>query len=659
MRVYEVAKLLDISNKELINILENGGFTVKSHMSALTQEALDYIDSVFKKTPEKKEEAEKKPVQEPLVVKVPKKEKLIKEVVEEELKIEAPIVSQEFLITSMTVGQAAEKLKIPVSELILVLLKQGIVSSKNQMLSEKIVEQLARQYGFDFQYPVPEKKKEVKVVKGVSKGSQERLPVVVVLGHVDHGKTTLLDFIRKTRVAQKEKGGITQHLGAYEAETPQGNIIFIDTPGHEAFSNIRGRGVRVADLAILVVAADDSVMPQTIEAIESIKKEDIPVVVAVNKIDRVEPSKIEIIKNDLARYGLVAEDWGGETIIVPISAKLGTGIDKLLEMIILQAQVMDLRAEIDIPARGFILESKMEKGLGPVATVICQHGKLRIGDYFAAGGTYGKVTTLIDSFNRRIKEVGPSIPVQVAGFLELPSAGDHFDVISDEMYKKLKSSRDAHSSLHQIVSKASVENKINIIIKTDTTSSKEALLATVDKLFEKKEKKVNIIHAEVGDITEGDVTLAANTDSMIIGLHTKIEPNAVTSAQKNIIQIMLFDIIYKLLEHLEELVKREEPVRMINKKIGEAVVRKVFQVKNVGTIAGSYCKEGRFARNGFVIGWRRKEKIGQGDIESLERDRKAVKEVHTGFEFAFYVKGIDDWQIDDRVECYIKVPAEK
>ncbi|MGE0207030.1 MAG: translation initiation factor IF-2 [Candidatus Babeliales bacterium] len=665
MRVYEIAKLLNISNKDLIDILSKEGFEVKSHMSALPQEALDFIDKKFKKDeeiPVKKVEPQQAPVQKKsekkdmhqkiqekiIIPPTPKQEIAPKE-------SETIAVQEPFIVESMTIGQLAEKLNKPASDLILNLLKQGIVCPKNQMLAHEVIQKILGLYEIPFIYQNAVKKAEEKRFGGLAQGEESRLPVVVVLGHVDHGKTTLLDFIRKTRVAQKEKGGITQHLGAYRAETPQGDVVFIDTPGHEAFSNIRGRGVRVADLAVLVIAADDSIKPQTIEAIQKIKKAEIPVIIAANKMDKVDKNRLEVLRADLARYDLLPEEWGGEVIVVPISAKVGTGVDKLLEMIVLQSQMMDLKTSTKEHASGFILESKLQKGLGAVATVICQKGTLKIGDLFSAGQTYGKVSSLIDSYGTRIKEVGPSVPVQVAGFNEMPHAGDSFEVVAPEKFKALKSSH-MHTSLE--MKKALREDTLNIIVKVDSTSSKEALLESIEKISAKHKDKIYIVFSGVGAISESDVVLAANTGSIIIGLHVKVEPNAVVVAQKNMVSIKLFDIIYKLLEDLEVMLKEEEPVKMISRKSGEAVVRKVFAIKNLGTIAGSYCKEGVFSNKGRVVIWRGKEKIGEGPIKSLERDRKSVKDVHAGFEFAFLVDGFNDWQIDDRVECFVETKAE-
>lgn len=565
-------------------------------------------------------------------------------------------------LTPMTVAQIAQKANKPVSEVILTLLKQGIVSTRNQVLSEKVVGQLAQIYGLN----VIEKPKKPQAEntfqeknKVAEEGTwQERMPVVVVIGHVDHGKTTLLDFIRKTRVAAKEKGGITQHLGAYEAHTGHGDIVFLDTPGHEAFSIMRMRGIRVADIAILVVAADDGVMPQTIEAIKSAKAVGLPIIVAINKIDKAMEQQLEVVKRQLAQHDLVPEEWGGSTVCVPISAKVGTGVSELLDVIILQSQLMDLKANISVPARGYVLESKLEKGRGPVATVICSHGVLKVGDYFIAGNTSGKVNSLVNSYGNQIKQIKPSEPAQVAGFSQLPSPGDVFQIVTQEEAKKGNIDQAISGLRSETFAKhIAGEATINIIIKADNASSKEALISSIDRLSSKMPKKFHIIYAGVGDIGESDVALASPTNSIIYGFHVKNQPSALDAISKSSVTIKHFNIIYKLLEDLELLAEAGKPVKMVSKKIGEALILKVFDIKGLGKIAGAVVKSGRFIKDGKVIVFRGKHKIGEGQIKGLQRERKAVKEVHTGFECAFLVDGFDAWEMDDRVECYQEVAA--
>lgn len=678
-RVYEYAKQLGVPSKELLTILQNAGFDISTHMAVLPEKAITFLDAELKQ----KKSAQKSPTKEvslvpnqtPLPqkkveVKPPTVEKTGKKtipvaqqkVVTQKIDIEQPIVEKKeepgIALTSMTVAEFATKARRQVSEVILSLLRQGIVATKNQVISEKVVANLAKLYNLPIIQPATQPE-EAKTVTPLPKAGtyKERLPVVVVIGHVDHGKTTLLDFIRSTRVAAREKGGITQHLGAYEVQTPQGNVVFLDTPGHEAFSMMRARGIKVADIAVLVVAADDGVMPQTVEAIKRAQAAGIPIIVAINKIDKATPAQIENVKRSLATYNLMPEEWGGQTVMVPISAKFGTGITELLEVIVLQAQLLELSANMSIPAQGYILESKMEKGLGPVATVICQHGTLHVGDYFIAGTTQGKVSLLIDSYGKRIKEVGPSVPVQVAGFTVLPQVGDPFRVVSQQELKKAKAISVERPQLPPRAA-VSAENSINIIIKTDTLSSKEALLTAISKLPKVDDKEFYVVSAAVGDVTESDIFFARDTNAIIYGLHVKAEPNANVLAVRESVTIKLFDVIYKLLEDLSATAIASKAVKMVLKKIGEAVVLKVFDIKDVGVIAGAQVKSGRCTKDSQLVIYRGKQKIGSGPIKSLQRERKSVKEVHAGFECAFLVEGFDAWEPDDRVECYLEVPEQ-
>lgn len=654
IRIYELAKETGLSSKELIRILNEHGFEHQSHMSILSDQEKKIIEQSLKASQES-------PLQEKKVSESSRGEARASHSLDQNqvnFSRSGVISEKGILVAPMTVSDFSEKAQKSVSDVILTLLKQGIVATKNQLISEKIVSQLAASYGLKALESV-KKQEEVapaEVASVVAEGKRvERLPVVVVVGHVDHGKTTLLDFIRKTRVAAKEKGGITQHLGAYEAETSHGNIVFLDTPGHEAFSLIRVRGLRVADIAILIVAADDGIMPQTIEAIKAAQAVGLPLIVAINKVDKATPQQIENVKRGLAQYNLIPEDWGGQTVCMPISAKTGQGIAELLDVVVLQSQLMELTARIDIPARGFVLESKFEKGLGPVATIICQHGVLRVGDYFIAGSTQGKVSSMINSIGQRVQSAQPSIPVLVAGFDALPAAGDSFEAVSAQELKRARSERSSEGRMSHVRQGTARENALNIIIKTDNVSSREALLGAIAKMSGKGFKDFHVVHAGVGAVSESDIMLAADTGSFIYGLHVKVEPNAMLLAQKQGILIKLFDIIYKLLEDLEVVAEQGRPVKKVIKKIGEAIVLKVFDIKSLGVIAGAQVKSGRFTRDGKVVVWRGKHKIGEGPIKSLQRDKKTVKEVLAGFECAFMVEDFIDWQVDDRVECFAEI----
>lgn len=684
MRIYEYSKKHDIPAKDLVDKLAAGGFPGKSHMSALTDEEVQFLDQAFAPQPALSEKKNTKIVEKAgadapkskestkTAVTSPTEQK--KQPMENTQKIESQPVPQtpvtkeksveptaevaEIVLRSATVGEIADDVKKPVTEVILTLLKWGIISNKNQVINEDLVARLAEHYLIKTRKPVVVKKEESTVdrssfIKG--KDLIERAPVVVVVGHVDHGKTSLLDYIRKTRVASREKGGITQHLGAYEAHIPQGDIVFIDTPGHEAFSKIRQRGLKAADIAVLVIAADDGIMPQTVEAIKFAKSMEVPIIVAINKIDKVDAVRLEVVRRQLAQQDLLPEEWGGQVVCAPISAKNGTGIDHLLEMIVLQAQLMDLKGETSGPAVGYVLESKVEKGFGAVATILIHHGKAQVGDYFVSGSTGGHISSMVDSFGTRLKEVGPSKPVQIAGFDGLPTPGDYFEIVPKEDYRKALSQADQQVKTQQVTPQ---EGSIALVVKTDNNSSQEALLDAIAKLSKKLDKGFSIVTSGVGEVSESDVQLAANTGAAVIALHVKSRPDALMLAQRTKVKIHSFYIIYKLLEFLEGLIQGAKPVEMVRKKVGDALVLKVFDIKGTGVIAGCRITEGRFTRDGVVVISRRGKKIGEGPIKSLQRDKKTVKEVHNGFECGFVVDGFVDWAEGDTAECYIEAPQE-
>lgn len=672
MRVYEFSKESGISSRDLLAKLKKAGFKVPSHMSVLSDDAIIFLKKdLLKKMPMQEQKAQDKQVpsidsmgaiqKNTITQSVAKKSNERSVVKTATIETEKQREQKTIILVPMLVSDLAQQLSVPVNELILTLLKSGIVAPKNKMLPEDIIETIARHY--EAHIIIPTKKtvdRPQAILARDGEKQQERPPVVVVMGHVDHGKTTLLDFIRNTRVAAREKGGITQHLGAYHVATAHGGVIFLDTPGHEAFTKIRSRGANVADIVVLVIAADDGVMPQTLESIKVAKEMHVPIVVAMNKIDKVDAQRLEIVKRQLAQHDLLPEDWGGQTVAVPISAKVGTGVDQLIELLVLQAQMMELKADPDAAVKGYVLESKLQKGLGAVGTLLCQQGTVRIGDYFVCGNTFGRVSSLIDSEGNSIKEAGPSIPVQISGFNELPEAGSHFEVVAQKDYKKFRSS--GVQAIEPVRAKNILikDRSINLLIKTDTHSSKEALIDSIYKLGKKiDDVDFVIVSAGIGDISETDIDFASATKSLIVGLHVKAEPNALTLAQRLNVSIERYDIIYKLLEALQERAENSREVKMIKTKIGEAIVRKVFDIKGVGVIAGCYVQDGRFVKEGSVVVWRGRKEIGQGKIQSLQRANKNVKEVHTGYECAFGIQDLNDFKIDDRIECYIEVPESK
>lgn len=683
MRVYELSRQLGVPAKELLEVLSREGILVKSHMSILDDDSVALLQNKFgvqkgadQKTSEqpksissmqtsmhRPEQIKKSrvpsakpnntlPTVSPVVL--PKSQPVPAAVAPKPslVPVAAPLV-REIVLEPMIVSDAAQKLGVAVNDLILTMLGWRIIAVKNQLISEDTLAKLARHYGVEIIKAREAKAEELPSLAGEVTGKLEkRLPVVVVLGHVDHGKTTLLDFIRKTRVAAKEKGGITQHLGAYEATTDHGNIVFLDTPGHEAFPKMRQRGVRVADIGVLVIAADDGIMPQTVEVIKQLKTMKIPIIVAINKVDKVDASRIETVKRQLAEHDLLPEEWGGQTICIPISALYGKGVNQLLEMIALQAELFELRASRTGAARGFILESKLERGRGPVATVIFQQGTARIGDYFVCGNTGGRISSIKNSFGKVVVEASPSIPVLVAGFDSLPEVGDLVRVVSKDEFRRDKQQRPSALTAAHVPS----ENTIAILVKADANSSKEAVTDAIAKLNKKLDVGFNIVYAGVGDISESDIELAYSTGASVIGLHVKAESNAIALAQRREVKFELYTVIYKLLESLEEQAEKAKPIEMVRTKIGEAIVRRVFDIKGVGVIAGSYVQDGRFSKDGYVVGWRGRQRIGEGKITSLQREKKSVKEVHVGYECGFVVEGMTDWQVDDRVECFIDIP---
>jgi translation initiation factor IF-2 len=689
MRIYEFAKKHNVSSKVLLDELALGGFVLKSHMSVIPDDGLAFLIKKYsqikkKAAPEKQQQVglveKNKNISRPQASSVSQKQQRpssskgrrpvsrsrrtgrsfsVKKEEERPSLVESPLV-----VKPMNVGVFAEKSGLPVGDVIVALLRQGQVCTKNYILSDEQVVKIAESHEIETIVPAFEKKQVIIPHAGADKQGKEeegeqRLPVVVVMGHVDHGKTSLLDYIRKTRVAPREKGGITQHLGAYQAETDHGSLVFLDTPGHAAFSKIRQRGASVADKAILVVAADDGIMPQTIESIKAIKELKLPLIVAINKIDRVPKARLEIVKRQLTQHDVLPEEWGGDVVCVPISAKTGEGVDHLLEMTVLQTELMELKAVRNIPAQGYILESKLEKGRGPVATILCRQGTLRIGDFFSAGTIKGKVTSLTNSKGERCKEVGPSTPVSITGFDALPSIGELFRVVEEEEYRRGRGEKQARSSLSSRLASSSGKETVPLIVKADTNSSLEAVLDGVYKLSKEGDRNFFVVHSGIGNISESDVVLAETTSASIAGFYVKAESSAASSARKANVKIQTFQIIYKLFEDLELRLKKDKKQLMERTKVGEAIVLKVFDIKKLGVIAGCQVREGRFSAAGEVVVKRGRRDVGKGKIKSLQRDKKVVKEVHTGFECAFLVDEFDGWQVDDIVECYLELPVSK
>ncbi|MBM4147143.1 MAG: translation initiation factor IF-2, partial [Nitrospira sp.] len=493
-----------------------------------------------------------------------------------------------------------------------------------------------------------------------------RPPVITIMGHVDHGKTSLLDAIRETKVTETEAGGITQHIGAYKVNLEGKNIVFLDTPGHEAFTSMRARGAKVTDIVVLVVAADDGVMPQTIEAINHAKAANVPIVVAINKIDKPEanPSKV---KNELSEQGIISEEWGGQNIFVEVSAKKRIGIEKVLEMILLQAEVMELKANPDKPARGTIIEAKLDKGRGPVATVLVQSGTLSISDAFLAGIHAGKVRALIDDSGKRITEAGPSTPVEVIGFSDVPSSGDIFSVVEDEKrarqvalarqqkQKLAEIARTRKLTLDEIYAKIK-EGEIRelfIIIKGDVQGSVEAMKDALENITH-PQVKVKVIHSSVGGINESDVMLATASSAIIIGFNVRPELKASQVAEKEGVDIRLYNVIYEAIEDVRKALEGLLEPTLKEKILGRAEVRQIFPVSRVGTVAGCYVLDGFMSRASDGLRIIRDNIVAyEGKISSLKRFKEDVKEVQTGYECGIMIENFNDLKVGDIIENYI------
>jgi translation initiation factor IF-2 len=589
---------------------------------------------------------------------------------------EAKLQRPEMLVVpegNLTVQELADRLGVDSSEIIKSLFFKGIIATVTQTLDLSAIETVSDEFGV----PVLEDDVEAAAAKTVEMIEESDLahlirrpPVVTVMGHVDHGKTSLLDSIRKTRVTAGEAGGITQHIGAYQVEVPhageQRKITFLDTPGHEAFTAMRARGTKVTDVAVLVVAADDGVRPQTLEAISHARAAKVPIVVAINKIDK-EGASPDRVKQELSSHELVAEDWGGNTVMVPVSAIKGENIDKLLEMILLVTEVEDLQANPDRMAKGTVIEAHLDKAKGPVATLLIQNGTLRTGDVLAAGPILGKVRAMVDDNGKRVKEAGPSYAVEALGFSEVPTAGDEFEVYPDEKSARAvvgdrateaRATRLAQQMASRRVSLASMSGQasegelkeLNLILKADVQGSVEAILGSLEQLPQ-EEVQVRVLLSAPGEVTETDVDLAAASGAVIVGFNTSMAPGAKRAADATGVDVRDYDVIYKLLEDIQMAMEGLLEPELVEEGLGEAEVRAVFTIGK-SAVAGCYVTNGKLQRNCKVRVWRGKEKVYEGDLDSLRRGKDDQKEVATGFECGIGCDRFANWQEGDRVETY-------
>ena len=577
----------------------------------------------------------------------------------QQLKVEIP--------DEISVGELASRMKKTASEVIKQLFKMGVFASVSDVIDYDTAALVAMELGCKVEKEVIVTVEERLIDDHEDKPEDlvPRAPVVVVMGHVDHGKTSLLDYIRHANVVSGEAGGITQHIGAYTVDVNGSPITFLDTPGHEAFTSMRARGAMVTDIAILVVAADDGIMPQTIESINHAKAANIPVVVAINKMDAVGANP-ERIKQQLTEYDLVSEEWGGDTIICPISAKTGQGIDNLLENLAVLSEVLELKANPNRAAKGAVIEARLDKGRGPIMTVLVQNGTLKLGDIIIAGTAVGRVRTMINDKGQRVTEAGPSTPVEISGMSEVPSAGDTFNAVADErMAKELAEERRIQMSSNAMpgTKKVSLEDlfsqiqagemkTLNVIVKADVQGSAEAVKASLEKISN-EEVRVKVIHSAVGAINESDVMLAATSGAIIVGFNVRPDNAARDSAARSKVDMRMYRVIYDCINEIEAAMKGMLAPKFKESVIGHAEVRETYKVSKVGTVCGCYCTDGKIQRGCEVRVLRDNIVIHEGELASLRRFKDDVKEVASGYECGMQVEKFNDIKVGDVIECFV------
>lgn len=549
-------------------------------------------------------------------------------------------------------------------EVIKELMKLGVMATINQEIDSETAVIVCNEMGVTVEVKIEKSISVIDEIEDKEEDLKPRSPVVTVMGHVDHGKTSLLDAIRSANVTASEAGGITQHIGAYQIEIKGQKITFLDTPGHEAFTAMRARGAQVTDIAVLVVAADDGVMPQTIEAINHAKAANVPIVVAINKIDK-ENSNPDRVKQELTEHGLVVEEWGGDTIAVPVSAKTRNNIEGLLEMILLVAEIKDLKANPNRAATGTVIEAKLDKGKGPVATVLVSKGTLNIGDVIVSGPVFGKIRAMVDDKGRRVKKAGPSIPVEIQGLSEVPEAGEIFHVVSDDkLAHQISQARNDERKAEEIKQKSRISlddlfdkikegevKDLNIIIKGDVQGSVEAIKQSLLKLST-SEVRVNPIHSGVGAISESDVMLAAASNAIIIGFNVRPDANSKTTAEHQKVDIRLYRVIYEAIDDIRDAMEGMLEPEFKEVIVGKAEIRQVFKVPKIGTIAGSYVTNGKITRSSKIRVIRDSVVICEGELESLKRFKDDVREVAEGYECGIGIKNFNDIKEGDILEAF-------
>ncbi|WP_368883564.1 translation initiation factor IF-2 [Staphylococcus epidermidis] len=716
-RIYEYAKELNLKSKEIIDELKSMNVEVSNHMQALEEEQIKALDKKFKASqakdtnkqntqnnhqksnnkqnsndkekqqsknnskPTKKKEQNNKGKQQNKNNKTNKNQKNNKNKknnknnkpqneVAETKEMPSKITYQE----GITVGELAEKLNVESAGIIKKLFLLGIMANINQSLDEETLELIADDYGVEIEKEVVVDEEDLSIYfddETDDSDAIERPAVVTIMGHVDHGKTTLLDSIRNTKVTEGEAGGITQHIGAYQIENSGKKITFLDTPGHAAFTTMRARGAQVTDITILVVAADDGVMPQTIEAINHAKEAEVPTIVAVNKIDKPTANPDRVMQ-ELTEYGLIPEDWGGDTIFVPLSALSGDGIDDLLEMIGLVAEVQELKANPNKQAVGTVIEAELDKSRGPAASLLVQNGTLNVGDAIVVGNTYGRIRAMVNDLGKRIKSAGPSTPVEITGINDVPLAGDRFVVFGDEKQaRRIGEARHEASVIQQRQESKNVSldnlfeqmkqgemKDLNVIIKGDVQGSVEALAASLMKI-DVEGVNVRIIHTAVGAINESDVTLANASNGIIIGFNVRPDAGAKRAAEAENVDMRLHRVIYNVIEEIESAMKGLLDPEFEEQVIGQAEVRQTFKVSKVGTIAGSYVTEGKITRNAGVRIIRDGIVLFEGELDTLKRFKDDAKEVAQGYECGITIEKYNDLKEGDIIEAFEMVEIQR
>ncbi len=705
MRIYEYAKKNNLKSKDVIEKLQQLEIEVSNHMSTITDGTINILNKEFglngnkekkeeNKTESKPKQSNKKEAKKPNKTqnqqanekkgnesssknnnkkKKQKKNKHMDKNNNEQQQKQTETVEKITYTGSLTVGELANKLNKEPSEIIKKLMFLGVMATINQDLDKDAIELICEEYGVQVEEEVEVDEIAIENFdfEDDPESLVERPAVVTIMGHVDHGKTTLLDSIRNSKVTAGEAGGITQHIGAYQVTKDGKKITFLDTPGHAAFTSMRSRGAQITDIAILVVAADDGVMPQTVEAINHAKAAEVPIIVAVNKIDK-ETANPDRVMQELTEYELIPEDWGGDTIFVPLSALHGEGIDDLLEMILLVAEVEELKANPNRLATGTVIEAQLDKGRGPVATLLVQNGTLKVGDPIVVGHTFGRVRAMVSDIGKRINEAGPSTPIEITGLNDVPQAGDRFIAFDDEkkarqvgearQQKQIEESRNETvkvnlDDLFEQIKQGEMKD-INIIVKADVQGSVEALASSLQKI-EVEGVKVKIIHTGVGAITESDIILASASNAIVIGFNVRPDANAKSVAEREKVDIRLHRVIYKAIEEMESAMKGMLDPEYEEKVIGQVEVREIFKVSKVGTIAGCYVTDGKISRDAGVRLIRNGIVVYEGEIDSLKRFKDDAKEVAQGYECGITIKNYNDIKEGDIIEAYVMEEIER